>query len=217
MKTKAQKRIQKTAGAKSTMVDLESACDLMLDADWRKPDVGPVAFQFAKQFCRCAMRLALDDNPPDWMKRIAPHEYEIPWMLVNGKPAPGHEVLQGWGRAVTKRGKSRFDAPQTRQAAWALRLLNIMRNAPAGCGGVLDGENVYAIPRDLRKLPPFARSTVAMWWPFVCGLIRETHGAWMTDKERSAIKRATTYHTDAEAENEYMKRVKVALVGLAPD
>lgn len=191
---------------------------MLFDCSWHNPIIGGAAYRIARDYSGGMMGLIKSKNPPGWMKEIAPNEYAVPWIIVNGKPAPGLEALHGWGRAVAKRGKSRFDVPQTSQTAWALYLLNMMRNAPARCHFVSDdGENFYTIPRGLRKLPPFSRSTVAKWWPFVRSLIRRTRVLWLRPKQREAIRRATAYGTDAEAENEYMKRVKVALVGLAPD
>lgn len=185
---------------------------------------GQFAFTFAQEFTREVMHLA-KDNPPAWLVERAPREFEVPWLMIGRKPAPGFPesvAALGWGRAIVKPGKSQFDKPQTRDVAAALKQLIRMRAySPSDFAmmwAALNSEQRAKVKR-IVALPPLSRKTRAQWWPVVRDSLRDAfirgHDT-LTAKERRSIRAILDYDIESGLRNEYLKRCKIAFNGLCP-
>lgn len=188
----------------------------------QKGDVaaGQFAFTYAQDFCREVMLLAQEKTPPDWLVARAPKEYEVPWLLkVNGQPMPGFpesDTALHWGHAVVKRGKSRFDAEQTRVVAAAIkqisRLRTLSESNPATFAAMLGashwrGASYAAATRASLKriaaLPPLSAKTKGEWWPVVAENIRgQPH--LLPPAKFAAIRKTVSPETDKRVMDEFV-------------
>ena len=191
--------------------------------------LGPAVFRAAKKLTRAVVGLcATQYSPPAWLAEKAATEYEVPWLMVNGKPAPGFAEADAqlhWGHAIIKRGKSQFVTPQTRTVAEELSFIDELRNVHQSSMGELIGNFLPGLPaeaKEISTLPPLSRKTRTQWWPVVRAFIRHKNKylakGWgcLSKKQISNIRASLEYKTDAELMNEFLKRCKVAFDGLCP-
>ena len=198
------------------------------------PYAGEFVFEAAQRMARDLVALAREQPPPAWLVERAAMEYEVPWLMVNGKPAPGFDEADAalaWGRTFTKRSKNGkrshndFDAPQSRDVAAALHHTNYMRKHYRDIPGFLetccrvwrkhkDEPGMLAIVRQTAALPPLSRKSAAQWWPVVRAFVRRN--ATLTESEKRSIRASLDYDTPAALMNEYLKRCKLAFEGLCP-
>ena len=141
------------------------------------------------------MSVVKSRNSPLWLMQTLRLEFEIPWMMCNGKPAPGFKdaterFLFG---ACLKKGKSRFDTTQTRAVAASIREVWKQRMYNANKTG-----------------KPISREPIK--WNEVKPLIHKRF-----DLEADCTLGETMLHaSDAEVKNEWMKRCKKTFTYLNP-
>jgi hypothetical protein len=189
---------------------------------------GSFVFRSAKKLCYDVLRMSQENPPPSWLIEFAGAEYEIPWLMVNGKPAHGYDGFEERlrpGQLIIKRGKSRFDSPQTRFVAQVLHRIEHDRTKPLS-------EAMHRLQHEWRKtletkypdaernwstLPPLTRKTKKQWWPFVEDEVRIWMGApILTKKELQSIRKTLTYNTEKALMTEFLKRCKKSFDGLCP-
>jgi hypothetical protein len=195
------------------------------------PAAGQAVFEAALELTRDIAALAQKTPPPPWLVMRAAHAYEVPWLVVNGKLAPGFpesDAVLRWGRATIKRGKSRFDVPQTREVARALHNIEWFRQCvqrPLRDIGAIYGDqqaemwkNRGSRTRDLEEkvaaLPPLSHGTKAQWWPLVRDLLRR--GYLPSQNERASKRIILKKDTAAAQRKAFMKACQKALDGLCP-
>lgn len=179
----------------------------------KNPATGGVAFRLASELAGEIVALCQRNPPPAWLVEQIGTGYVVPWLMVNGKPMPGFPK----GDTIVKRGKSRFDAPQTRNVAAVLCGVNRDRLLYKGdiesvCRGATPRH--AAEYRAIAALPPLSRETRAQWWPIVKAAIQSR--PCLSDKERQNIRRTLDHDTPAALMNEYLKRCKIAFDALCP-
>ena len=191
--------------------------------------VGPSVFRAAQCLCYDVQDIVQENPSHAWLADYAAAEYVVPWLMINGKPAPGFpdfvKDAHHWGYGIIKRGKNRFDAPQTRVVASTLHYINRIRTHPLSEAMLQDKHDWREglqtkfpdAERDWVTLPPLTRKTKTKWWPFVVDEIR----IWwnlplLSIKERRSILATLDYKTESSLMNEFLKRCKVAFNGLCP-
>jgi len=147
------------------------------------------------------MQLALAPTPPTWVKDFAQTFYEIPWLMTNGKPAPGFKVADEklmFGNYL-RRGKSSFGAKPTEAVAATIGLVRTQREEEA----IASGESL-----------PIVHKTVT--WHDIKEIVRT-----LLDEDAHAnitltLKAGSYRHTDAAVKKEWLKRCKRAFRNLRP-
>lgn len=194
------------------------------------PDAGKFLFNITQLLTRDIITLAKESPPPAWLVELAGTEYEMPWLMVNGKPAPGFEGLDAAlspGHLIVKRGKSRFDAPQTRDVAAALRSLEISRDrickcdrkAIESCWKLMKASPEYVTEqRKIAALPPLSGKTKAQWLPLILAIIKRNPNLSTNERRNicEGLKNNGYRYTDAAVIKEYLKRCKKAFNSLCP-
>lgn len=190
----------------------------------RNPEAGRFILAAGQALTRAVVKMAKEQPPPSWLVEEAPKEYEVPWLMVNGKPAPGFaesDAALAWGRNAIRRSKNRFDAPQTRAVAEALRYIHYHRTTPdfANQFAAITGEHglqfVPFIRREhkrLAALPPLCRKTAPQWWPIVRERIHHKPTPAGNRTEPSIFKK----DTPAARRRAFLKDCKKAFLSLCP-
>jgi hypothetical protein len=122
-------------------------------------------------------------------------EFEIPWMMCNGKTAPGFEVAAErfhFG-ALLKKGKSRFDTTQTRAVAASIRDVWKQRMS----NGRKNGKPILRTPITWTEVKPFINERFDLEAEYT-----------LAENMPNA--------SDAEVKNEWLKRCKKAFNYLSP-
>jgi hypothetical protein len=187
----------------------------------------------ARRLCHQLQDASSFDVSPDWLIEWAPMNHEVPWLMVNHKPAPGFSESAKklhWGSAIMKPGKSQFMAAQTRAVAHTLFVIEDWRRAFQKHPFV--AERMREAMRRQRRariviehvghissLPPLSVATKQAWWPIVRDLIRDKfdHGAvGMTRATYRALEATANYKTANSVRNEFMKRCRRSFNDLVP-
>ncbi len=109
---------------------------------------------------------------PDWVIDTVKGEYEMPWLLINGKPAPNAPKVK---LLLRQGGRSHFDAPQTRLVAEAIREATdflcsstVETCAFHSCIFTLRIREIIM----LREAGPLTAENEKQWWPVIRAMIR---------------------------------------------
>ena len=191
----------------------------------KHPEAGFFVYKTAQRLTRDVSEMAQEKSPPAWLGAIASTEYEVPWLITNGKPVGFKESdsVLSWGRDIIKRGKQQFVAPQTRHVADIIQFINndreIFRIWPERITKrsehYSEAPEIIKRNRRIAALPVLSRKTKDQWWPIVKGFIRNKE--YLTAQEWNNIKKATQYHTLSDTMNEYIKRCIKAFESLCPN
>jgi hypothetical protein len=188
---------------------------------------GNFVFEAAQSMTRELVALAQAQPPPLWLVERAPKEHAVPWLMVNGKPAPGFDesdAALAWGQETTRRGKSQFDKRKTRVVADALHDIYKVWNMSRSRGRDLPcrPEHLEAlcdfthgnsdIAGAVFELPPLSAKSRKQWWDVVRAVIRRKTELPKPGARRIIFKK----DTPAERLKAYLKDCEAAFDALCP-
>lgn len=145
---------------------------------------------------------ALSGTLTDDLKDLLQNEFEVPWMMVNGKPVPGFKDVCEQLKIgnFLRRGKNRFDAKPTRACAIAMSRFRFSNSKLEAFKGL---ENTSSI--------------VNVTW----GDIKQAVVKLLDKKERENIERVLVRrgdtHSKADVKEVWLKRCKKAFKDLCPE